>query len=108
MQIDSVMTRFARQGTPVLNLVEIRELARAYGFPMAPTRMPAVGAGTVYGQRRYHRPLAAAVLVAILLAVRATVLTGLAPAVARFLQLGGATRGRPGETASDSPLELMV
>lgn len=39
-QVDSVMTRLARQGVPVIHLVRIRELARRHGLPLGPTREP--------------------------------------------------------------------
>jgi poly-gamma-glutamate system protein len=74
-EIDSVMTRFANKGVPVVHLVEIRQLADRYALPIAPTTMPAVGQGDVFVRRTYNRWLAAAALIAILLLVRAFVLT---------------------------------
>jgi hypothetical protein len=48
LQIDSVMTRFAREGTPLIHMVQIVDLARAYGFPVVPRTTPAVGRGGLY------------------------------------------------------------
>lgn len=41
-EIDSVMTRFGRRGVPVIHLVRIRELCRAFGIPWQPARVPEV------------------------------------------------------------------
>ncbi len=45
MQINSVLSHFARQGTPVIHLVEITHLAHVYGLPVAPTRRRSSAAG---------------------------------------------------------------
>ncbi|MGH7128689.1 MAG: poly-gamma-glutamate system protein [Planctomycetaceae bacterium] len=58
MGLDSVMTRFMREGTPVIHLVEISHLARTYGLPYAPTELPAVGEGDVYRDTGPNRWLA--------------------------------------------------
>ena len=73
LEIDSVMTRFARQDVPVLHLVESVELAEKYGLPVAPQERPAVGAGGVYETWHYNRWLAAIVLVLLLVAMRSLV-----------------------------------
>ncbi|HUG90861.1 MAG TPA: poly-gamma-glutamate system protein [Planctomycetaceae bacterium] len=65
-EIDSVMTRFIKSGTPVLHLVEITQLAEVYGLPAAPTRMPPVGQSTVYSEQRHNRWLAGGLLVLLL------------------------------------------
>ena len=64
MHIDSVMTRFAREGTPLIHLVSITDLARAYGFPVAPGTTPVVGRGGIYQSTR-KRWLAAGFLATI-------------------------------------------
>lgn len=64
LQIDSVMTRFARQGTPLVHIVEVVDLAKAYGFPVAPRTTPVVGRGAFYESTR-KRWLAAGFLVTI-------------------------------------------
>lgn len=73
--IDSVMTRFAKAGTPVIHLVEIRDLAKQFELPEAPAITPAAGDGPLFGRQGPSRWLAALVLLIILLSVRAVVLT---------------------------------
>ncbi len=73
--IDSVMTRFAKTGTPVIHMVEIRRLARQYNLPTELATMPSPGEGELFGAQRSSRLLAALVLVAILLSLRSIVLT---------------------------------
>jgi hypothetical protein len=72
---DSVMARFAGQGIPVIHLGQVRALARRYGFPVAPTEMPAVGIGRPFHRQAPSRSLAAAGLLLILGLMQATVLT---------------------------------
>lgn len=65
LQIDSVMTRFARQGTPLIHLVSITDLARDLGLPIAPRTTPVVGQGGVYPVAASQRGMAAAFLAVI-------------------------------------------
>lgn len=69
-RVDSVMTRFVRQGVPVVHLVEITSLARQYGFPLPPESPPEIGSGSIYAQHAYNRWLAGVVLAMIVAAVR--------------------------------------
>ncbi len=72
-EIDSVMTRFAKAGTPLIHLVEANELAASLGLPEAPPRKPEVGSGGVYQVRYVSRLLALLVLVALALGFRMVV-----------------------------------
>jgi len=72
---DSIMARFARQGIPVIHLGHVRALAKKYGFPIAPTEMPAVGNGYPFHRQAPSRALAAAGLLLILGLLQAFVLT---------------------------------
>lgn len=54
---DSVMLRFAQRGAPVIHCVQIRDLARRYGFPEAPTEVPPVGQGKVFVRLERDRTL---------------------------------------------------
>lgn len=87
-QADSVMSRFARQGIPVINLVRAEELAARFGLPEAPAVMPAVGTGAVFVQTTHRRWLAAVVLLGILGTLRAFVLTDLGHRIKAFLRRG--------------------
>ncbi len=62
MQIDSVMTRFAKEQTPLIHLVEIMHIAKAYHLPIAPVETPQAGAGWLFYDTSLHRWLAAAAL----------------------------------------------
>ncbi|MBY0586060.1 poly-gamma-glutamate system protein [bacterium] len=75
LKIDSVMTRFMKEGVPALHLVQIREIAEAYGLPSAPAQMPTVGEGKIYFQPEYNSWLALSLLVAIFLGLYAFVLS---------------------------------
>jgi hypothetical protein len=61
--IDSVMNRFARQGTPVIHLVYIDTLAEKYGIPKSPSVMPHIGEARVFAVTKYNVFLAAANLI---------------------------------------------
>lgn len=63
--LDSVMIRFAREGTPILHLVGIEDLAKRHGLPLRPTTMPAVGQGKVFYREEYNNWLAGAALLTI-------------------------------------------
>lgn len=65
LQVDSVMSRFARQGVPVIHLVGINHLARLHGLPIAPRTMPEVGTGGVHYDHVRYRILAAVSLLAL-------------------------------------------
>ena len=65
MEIDSVMTRFAKQGTPLVHLVEIMQLAEAYHLPPAPLETPKAGEGWIFFDTWLHRWLAAGFLLVL-------------------------------------------
>lgn len=76
-QIDSVMSRFARQSVPVIHLVQVEELAVKYGLTIQPTSPVPAGEGAVFVKTQHNRWLAAGVLVLILISLRALLLTDL-------------------------------
>lgn len=63
---DSVMSRFIRDGVPVIHLVKINQLAARYGLPVQPTVSPAIGEGQIYVEDQYNLWLAAGILLGIL------------------------------------------
>ena len=88
-EIDCVMAQFAREGVPVIHLNQAKELAASLGFPVAPTRLPAVGEGHPFNAQQPNRWLASFVLVAVLASMRLCVWNGhwqpaLRSVVARF------------------------
>ena len=46
--VNSVMTRLISEGTPIIHLVRIDELAERYGFPLQPATMPTPGNGRIF------------------------------------------------------------
>ncbi len=59
---NSVASRFLQEGTPVIHLEYLKELASQYGLPEAPKRLPEVGEGGVYSRTRYNKWLAGVIL----------------------------------------------
>jgi poly-gamma-glutamate system protein len=64
---NSVVYRFIKEGTPVIQLENVRQLSSRYGLPIAPGMIPPVGEGGVYYQTGYNLWLAGAVLFGIFL-----------------------------------------
>lgn len=52
--IDSVMTRFIKNNTPVIHLVYVAELAKRNGFPLDPKQIPPVGEGKIFIKAEYN------------------------------------------------------
>ena len=63
LKIDSVMTRFAREGVPVINMVYINTLAEKYGLPKSPVIIPKIGEGFIFLKVQYNLYLAGANLI---------------------------------------------
>lgn len=70
LQIDSVMTRFAKEQTPIVHLVEVMILAKAYHLPAAPVVTPLAGEGWLFYDTWLHRWIALGFLVSIGIAFR--------------------------------------
>ncbi|TKJ41894.1 hypothetical protein CEE37_04815 [candidate division LCP-89 bacterium B3_LCP] len=49
---------FWEQGTPIIHLQNIGEIADTYGLPRAPVPLPPVGAGTIFSVERYNLTVA--------------------------------------------------
>jgi poly-gamma-glutamate system protein len=60
-----VVSRFLKEGTPVIHLENMKQLASQYGLPAAPAGFPEVGEGGVYSRTRYNKWLVGALLVGI-------------------------------------------
>jgi poly-gamma-glutamate system protein len=67
IQIDSVMSRFARERIPIIYMTQIKKLAKKYGLPIAPDKMPKVGVGKIYSQPEYNRVLVSLTLIILLI-----------------------------------------
>jgi poly-gamma-glutamate system protein len=66
LSMDSVMSRFAREGVPVIHMVYVERLAERYGMPKRPTTMPYVGEGPIFGKLKYNLGLAVVILIILL------------------------------------------
>jgi poly-gamma-glutamate system protein len=99
---DGVMERFSEQRVPVIHLIQVVELARRYGLPIAPTSVPAPGEGAaegnVYVAREYDRLLAFAALAAILAAMYGLVRSDLAFRI---------FRSRPANESNAAPQRMV-
>jgi poly-gamma-glutamate system protein len=58
LSIDSVMSRFAKRGVPVIHMVQIDKLAQKYGLPKSPNVTPGVGEGHIFYKLKYNLYLA--------------------------------------------------
>ena len=62
-----VIFRMAETGMPVINLLNVKDLAARYGLPIDPSPLPALGEGAVFRARRF--PFAALASLLFLVAV---------------------------------------
>jgi poly-gamma-glutamate system protein len=67
LAIDSVMTRFAKEGVPVLHMRLVRKLAEEYGLPLEPLATQTVGQGVIFMKMKYREDLVAGMLAALIL-----------------------------------------
>jgi len=118
-ELDGVMAQFAGQGAAVIHLVGYQGLARQYGLPVAPKRIPEIGQGGVFVRRHYNRLLAGGVLVVLVVLARWAVFGDLGPRIESLVdrfrrRLPRAFHAKlHAELASEDaeeqhPLELMV
>lgn len=66
MRIESVMSRFARQNVPILNINYLKTLAQNYTIPISPKKIPKIGQGEIYYRLEYDKRVVSAVLVSIM------------------------------------------
>jgi poly-gamma-glutamate system protein len=66
LSVESVMSRFAREGIPVIHMVYINELAGKYGLPQSLNRMPKVGEGNIFLKLEYNFHLVTANLLILI------------------------------------------
>ncbi|QDU59305.1 hypothetical protein Pan216_01330 [Planctomycetes bacterium Pan216] len=77
LSIDSVMSRFARNGIPIVHMSSVMDIAEDYGLPPIPTQLPEPGEGGVYVRREPSKLFALAVLAAIFFSLYVFVLSDL-------------------------------
>lgn len=66
MKVDSVMTRFAREGVPIIHMLMINNLAEKYGLPIRPEVIPGVGEGLIFEKMEYSFYLTGGVFVLLI------------------------------------------
>lgn len=66
---DGVITRFSRQGVPVIHVLNIARLARRYGLPVQPDHYPRVGEGGIFAALEYNLAIAWAVLLGLVVVI---------------------------------------
>jgi hypothetical protein len=95
-ELDGVMPRLSKQGIPVINLVQIVDLAERFGLPVVPTPdqrdLIEPGQGAVFEGVDYNKGLAVGVLVTIIASLFGFIRSDIG---FRLLQ-GGHTRKQPG------------
>ncbi|MBI1884012.1 MAG: poly-gamma-glutamate system protein [Chlamydiae bacterium] len=52
--VKGVIVQMAGRGLPVIHLLNVERIARAYGLPIAPQPLPEIGEGRVFIEERHH------------------------------------------------------
>lgn len=55
LAVDSILSRFARQGTPIIHLSGIRTIARQFNLPLSPESTPQPGEGPLFQTLVYNK-----------------------------------------------------
>lgn len=63
---DSVISRFLEKDIPVINLIQIEVLAKRYGLPESPKKVPKPGEGKIFIQEEYNPILCVSLFLFIL------------------------------------------
>ncbi len=66
LSIDSIMSRFGKEGVPIINITAIEQLAMKYKFPITPTSIPAAGEGDFFSKNEYNKKLVLGLLLLII------------------------------------------
>lgn len=107
-QIDSVMSRFARAGVPVIHLEGITHLARQFDLPIAPRVTPRPGESPLLVVYHENRWLAALALGTILVCTYLGILRGTGTSLWSGLRGRSGNRQDEGAAETRPNLELMV
>lgn len=67
MRIESVMSRFARNNVPILNINYLKTLAQNYRMPIGPKKIQKIGQGEIYYRLEYNKAVVAVVLAFLVL-----------------------------------------
>jgi poly-gamma-glutamate system protein len=67
LRIDSVMSRFGKEQTPILNINYIKTLAKNYNFPEWGKSIPKIGEGETFNRWEYNKLLVVVILLFLVL-----------------------------------------
>ena len=67
LKIDSIMSRFAREGTPIVHITNIRKLSAKFRIPFKFDKIPKPGEGELFSSYEYNKVLTVTVLSVIVL-----------------------------------------
>lgn len=87
--IDSVMSRFAREGIPIIYITKIKTLAKKYGLSINHKTMPKIGIGEIYYKAEYNKVLVTVVLILLLLLLYVFIRMGLGYRIFETVQRKG-------------------
>ena len=65
LSVDSMMSRFAREGLPVIHMIRVKKLAEKYGLPIEPKKLSMPGEGRIFVKEEYNLSLAIVVLITL-------------------------------------------
>jgi poly-gamma-glutamate system protein len=71
LSVDGVITRFAREGIPVIHMVYVEKLLKKYGLDESIETIPEVGVGPIYSKVEYNLYLVIASLLILLVVLYA-------------------------------------
>lgn len=71
LRVDGVITRFAREGTPVIHMIYVEKLLNEYGLAESLQTIPEVGVGQIYSKVEYNLYLVIANLVILFIVLYA-------------------------------------
>lgn len=66
LSVDSMMSLFAREGAPVIHMIQVNRLAKRYGLELEPKVLPKVGEGSIFVREEYNLYLTVIVLCVLL------------------------------------------
>ena len=64
-KVDSLISRFVREGVPAIHLGNVKRMAEKYGMPAEPSSIPPVGEGRIYFRKEYNLWIAGGLLLGI-------------------------------------------
>jgi poly-gamma-glutamate system protein len=67
LRIDSVMSRFGNDRTPILNINYVKTLAKNFNLPDWQKKIPKIGEGETFNRREYNKPLVIIILLFLIL-----------------------------------------